>query len=193
MGAMIRFDPTALLGRLLADASLALETDREIARHCLAQAAVVLQQHAATGPAGGAVTVSARGGLASWQARLIRRQIEDNLGSRICISDLANLVGLSPSHFFRAFRETFGAAPMAYVIRMRITRAQQLMLRSASPLSQVALECGLCDQAHFTRMFRRVVGMTPRQWRRDNFDPQRGATTIVTRAENSGRLVRIAG
>src|SRR6478736_7830314 len=173
MGAMIRPDATALLGRLLADASLALETDREIARHCLAQAAVVLQQQAATGLAANTIAAYARGGLASWQARLVRRQIEDNLGSRICVSDLASLVGLSASHFFRAFRETFGAAPMAYVIRMRITRAQQLMLRSTRPLSQVALECGLCDQAHFTRMFRQVVGMTPRQWRRDNFDPQR--------------------
>ncbi len=177
MGAMIRPDATALLGRLLADASLALETDREIARHCLAQAAVVLQQQVANELAGNAVAAYARGGLASWQARLVRRQIEDNLGSRICVSDLAILVGLSPSHFFRAFRETFGAAPMAYVIRMRITRAQQLMLRSARPLSQVALECGLFDQAHFTRMFRQVVGMTPRQWRRDNFDPQRDVTT----------------
>ncbi len=177
MEAPIRTDATALLGRLLAEASLALETDREIARHCLAQATAVLQQHAATGLAGSAVTACARGGLASWQARLVRRQVEDNLGSRICISDLANLVGLSPSHFFRAFRETFGTAPMAYVIRLRIARAQQLMLRSARPLSQVALECGLCDQAHFTRMFRQVVGMTPRQWRRDNFDPQRDVTT----------------
>jgi AraC family transcriptional regulator len=180
MEAMIRTDAAALLGRLLADASLALETDREIARHCLAQATVVLQQHAATGVAGSAVTAYARGGLAGWQSKLIRRQIEDNLGSRICISDLANLVGLSPSHFFRAFRETFGAAPMAYVIRMRITRAQQIMLRSTRPLSQVALECGLCDQAHFTRMFRQVVGMTPRQWRRDNFDPHSDTTTHRT-------------
>jgi AraC family transcriptional regulator len=57
---------------------------------------------------------------------------------------------------------------MTYVAKLRMRRAQDLMLNSRKLLSQVALECGLCDQAHFTRLFRRHIGTTPRVWRRQN-------------------------
>ena len=73
---------------------------------------------------------------------------------------------LSTSHFFRAFRQTFGESPHAYIMQRRIRRAQELMLTSRLPLSQVALECGMCDQAHFSRAFRRIVGTNPNAWRR---------------------------
>jgi AraC family transcriptional regulator len=52
------------------------------------------------------------------------------------------------------------------LMRRRILRAQKLMLTSRLPLSQVAVECGLCDQAHLTRLFRRIVGTSPCAWRR---------------------------
>jgi AraC-like DNA-binding protein len=110
--------------------------------------------------------VPPRGGLAAWQAKRIAAYVDANLGGTIRADDLAAIVNLSTSYFFRAFRETFGETPFAYVARERMRRAQELMLRSKEPLSQIALDCGLCDQAHFTRVFRRVVGMTPRTWLR---------------------------
>ena len=73
---------------------------------------------------------------------------------------------LSASHFTRAFKETFGETPLGYVSRQRMRYAQDLMLRSGECLSQIALTCGHCDQSHFTRVFRRKVGMSPRAWRR---------------------------
>jgi AraC-like DNA-binding protein len=107
-----------------------------------------------------------RGGLAPWQARRVTSYVTDNLGSRIRTTDLAAVAQLSASHFTRAFKETFGETPLGYVSRQRMRYAQELMLRSGECLSQIALTCGHCDQSHFTRVFRRKVGMSPRAWRR---------------------------
>jgi AraC-like DNA-binding protein len=51
-------------------------------------------------------------------------------------------------------------------MRRRMVRAQELMSKSQVPLSRVALECGMCDQAHLSRTFRRLVGINPMAWRR---------------------------
>jgi AraC family transcriptional regulator len=107
-----------------------------------------------------------RGGLARWQAKRIASYIEDKLDSSIRVTALAGVVQLSTSHFFRAFRKTFGETPVAYVRKRRIRRAQELMLTSRLPLSQVAVECGMCDQPHLCRVFRRIVGVNPNAWRR---------------------------
>ena len=82
------------------------------------------------------------------------------------VDDLAALVELSSFHFCRAFRDSFGDSPHAYVTRRRIERAQGLMLTTDNSLSQVAMDCGLADQAHFNRLFRRFVGESPGAWRR---------------------------
>jgi transcriptional regulator GlxA family with amidase domain len=100
--------------------------------------------------------------------------IEANLPETIRVRELAELVGLSVSHFCRAFKRTFGASPRTYVLRRRIELAQGLMLTTYEPLSAIALRCGMCDQAHFTRSFHRIVGETPWSWRR----ARRGAMVL---------------
>jgi AraC-like DNA-binding protein len=82
------------------------------------------------------------------------------------VDTLAKLVSLSPSYFCRAFKESFGETPHAFVIRRRVERARTLMLTTSESLSQIALACGLVDQAHLCRCFRQVTGMTPGAWRR---------------------------
>jgi AraC-like DNA-binding protein len=109
--------------------------------------------------------------LAPWRAKKLDRFIEENLDRKLNLEILAPLVRLSCSHFARACRNTFGLSPRELVIRRRVERAQTLIRGSRTPLSQVALECGFADQAHFSRLFRQVVGTTPRQWRRDNPAP----------------------
>jgi AraC family transcriptional regulator len=104
--------------------------------------------------------------LAPWQAKRVESYVANNLGGRIRTTDLADVAQLSASHFTRAFKETFGETPIGYVARQRMRYAQDLMLRSGERLSQIALTCGHCDQSHFTRVFRRKVGMSPRAWRR---------------------------
>jgi AraC family transcriptional regulator len=115
-----------------------------------------------------------RGGLPAWQARRVFAHVEANLCRRIPIRELAGLLYLSASHFCRAFKCTFGVSPRDYVLRRRIAVAQGLMLTTSEPLSSIAVRCGMCDQPHFTRSFRRIVGDTPYAWRRS----RRGAVGI---------------
>jgi AraC family transcriptional regulator len=111
-----------------------------------------------------------RGGLASWQARRLVAHIDANLAGRMILGDLARLAGLSNGHFCRAFKQTFGVSAHTYIMRRRIEFAQGAMLKTQLPLSEIALTCGLSDQSHFTRTFRRIVGETPNAWRRARRD-----------------------
>jgi len=159
-------DSNDALASLLATATAALDTDHRAAKSCIQRAAALLGIDLTPGGDGAAERSCVQGGLATWQARRIRSYIEDKLDSSIRATDLAGAVQLSASHFSRAFRKTFGETPVAYIQKRRIRRAQELMLASPRPLSQVALECGMCDQAHFCRVFRRFVGINPNAWRR---------------------------
>jgi transcriptional regulator GlxA family with amidase domain len=106
------------------------------------------------------------GGLAPWQIRRVTTHIEAHLDETIRNSELAALVRLSSFYFCRAFRESFADSPHGYIMRRRVERAQGLMLTTNIPLAQVAVSCGIADQAHFNRLFRRFVGETPGAWRR---------------------------
>ena len=107
----------------------------------------------------------ARGGLAEWQLRKVIRHVDENLAAPLGCDDLAALVRLSTGHFSRAFKSSVGEPPHSYLIRRRIHRAQRLMMETRDSLSQIACACGLTDQAHLTRLFRKAVGTTPRAWR----------------------------
>jgi len=159
-------DSNDMLASLLATATIALDTDCRTAKSCIQRAAVLLGIDLSLVGDGAAERSCLRGGLAPWQAKRLIAHIEGKLDSRIRVTDLADLVRLSESHFFRAFRKTFGESPLTYILKRRIRRAQQLMLTSRPRLSQVALECGMCDQAHLSRAFRRIVGISPNAWRR---------------------------
>lgn len=113
------------------------------------------------------------GGLAPWQARTVTRHIRENVARSISLASLAELANLSCSQFRRAFKTSFGDAPHAYIMRQRILRAQDLMLSTSEPLSELALSCGFADQSHFTRLFVRLVGETPNTWRRRRLLPAR--------------------
>ena len=155
-----------VLSSLLATACASLDNDRDTARACIQRAVEFLRTSARPGAFPVCAPSIVRGGLAAWQRKRVVAYVEANVGSDIRVPDLSNVVGLSTGHFFRAFRESFGESPLAYVTRQRILHSQQLMLRSRAPLSQIALDCGMCDQPHFTRVFRRIVGISPGLWRR---------------------------
>jgi transcriptional regulator GlxA family with amidase domain len=112
-----------------------------------------------------------RGGLAPSVVRKVSTYVETHLDSAISTPDLAVLAKLTTSHFCRAFRESFDEPPQAYVMRRRIARAQGLILTTDLSLAQIAIECGLADQSHLNRTFRRLVGESPGAWRRARSAP----------------------
>lgn len=158
--------PHEMLASLIAAAGAALDSDRDIARTCIAQAAALLETYIARHTVPARDALPQRGGLAPWQVKRVQTYVTDNLSRRIRTTDLAGVAQLSASHFTRVFKETFGETPIGYVTQRRMLYAQKLMLSSSDCLSQIALRSGHCDQAHFTRVFRRKVGMSPRRWRK---------------------------
>jgi AraC family transcriptional regulator len=156
-------------GRLLSQAMTFFETDRKAAWRRLSEASTLL------GPDGqdaGASAANLRklqpGGLASWQARRTFAYIEANLASKMDIDGLATVVALSRSHFSRAFKRSVGLSPMEYVVVRRVERAKEIIGGTREPLAEVALVCGFADQAHLSRRFRDIVGISPGRWRRSN-------------------------
>jgi len=110
-------------------------------------------------------------GLPAWQARRVTSFVAENLEQRLTVTDLARYVHLSDGQFCRVFKRTFGMTAHEYVMRSRIRAAQDLMLGSGKTLSEIAVCCGMSDQSHFTRWFRRIVGETPHSWRRRHPHP----------------------
>jgi len=155
----------AVLARLAADATAVLDLDRDAARVLLGRMITLLQIDQDRGlQAAGPLDM---GVLARWQAQRVTRHIEANLARSLQLQELSEIAGLSCSYFSRAFKASFGEAPHAFIIRRRIERAQHEMLLSDEPLAQIALVCGFADQAHLSRVFRRLVGSPPNAWRRE--------------------------
>ncbi|WP_380784726.1 helix-turn-helix transcriptional regulator [Sphingomonas sp. R86521] len=156
---------------LLADATAALDHDLEQARRYLKQlAGLPMFQPETNRKAESAMPVVVdepiRGGLATWQVRRIAAYVETNIEATITVRDLAGITGISCGHLCRAFKVTTKETLHTYITRRRIECAQTLMLTTTDTLSQIAYACGLTDQAHLTRLFRRFVDQTPLSWRR---------------------------
>ena len=170
----------SVIAELCAAIRSALADERGTAEDNLRRAAKILEEMDKTiAP----MPKPVRGGLAPWQIRKVAGHIEAHLDGPIRNEDLAALVRLNPSHFGRAFRNSFGEPPHEYVIRRRVERAQGLMLSTEDSLSEIALSCGLADQSHLTRLFRRFAGESPRAWRRARI----GAPSIAASASESAR------
>ena len=106
-----------------------------------------------------------RGGFTAWQSRRLTGHVDANLAGKILIKDLAASLDISAGHFCRVFKRTFGMPARIWIRHRRIEVAQGLMLTTRASLSEIALSCGMSDQSHFTRSFRRIVGETPSSWR----------------------------
>ncbi|KQW81642.1 hypothetical protein ASC89_07500 [Devosia sp. Root413D1] len=111
------------------------------------------------------------GGLAAWQENRVARHIVDNADRPLRVSKLADLAGLSSSHFSRAFRASFGLSPHKMLAHHRIMQAKHLLLSTDLPLSEIASACGYVDQSHFSRRFHRHTSTSPGRWRRDHQCP----------------------
>ncbi|MZQ82009.1 helix-turn-helix domain-containing protein [Paenibacillus sp. 5J-6] len=99
------------------------------------------------------------------QFDLLLRRIEDESEWRPDVEELAGIVRVSPSHFFRTFQSYTGLPPMSYIERMRIKKACSLLAESTATITEIANRLGYASSQHFATVFKRIIGMTPVQWR----------------------------
>ena len=107
-----------------------------------------------------------RGGLAAWQVRRAKETLTASLDGRVPLKEVARECGLSVSHFSRAFRRSVGAAPHNWLLMHRVEVAKVRLRGARLSLLDVALACGFADQSHLTKVFTRIVGISPGAWRR---------------------------
>ncbi|ARD60713.1 AraC family transcriptional regulator [Kosakonia radicincitans DSM 16656] len=105
------------------------------------------------------------GGLAPVALRNVLDYIEAHLAQPLLLSDLAAQVALSEYHFARMFRQSMGVAPHQFVMQRRMVRANDLLLNSTLPLTDIALACGFSSASHFSNRFKAAKGLTPSQLR----------------------------
>ena len=103
--------------------------------------------------------------LQKWRLKRVEQYIDENLGGKVTLENLAAVAGLSRMHFAAQFRAAVGMRPHEYLLKRRIERAQELLRQANASLVDIALTVGFQTQAHFTTVFKRFAGDTPYQWR----------------------------
>jgi AraC-like DNA-binding protein len=98
--------------------------------------------------------------------RRSREYLEEHAAENVTLGTLAQFAGLSAFHLCRVFGEAVGLTPHAYQTQVRVRRAKAL-LRAGLPIALAATEAGFYDQAHFTRQFKRIMGLTPGRYLKD--------------------------
>jgi len=106
-------------------------------------------------------------GLTGRQLKQVVDFILAHLSQDLSLEDLASLIGFSPSHFARLFRQTTGESPHQFVLHQRVERARHLLQETDASLVQIAAACGFANQSHLTAVFKDHFGLTPRAYRRD--------------------------
>jgi AraC family transcriptional regulator len=106
-----------------------------------------------------------RGGLAAWQRSRVAEYIEEHVTENVLLSSLAEVVQLSPFHFSRTFKQSFGMPPLRYLASRRIERAKTLLAGDGT-VTQVGLAVGFAETSSFTTAFRKHTGVTPSVYRR---------------------------
>lgn len=121
----------------------------------------------------------ARSGLVAWRLKRVLSFMEEHYWEPVTLAEMARVAGLSRMHFAAQFRISTGAKPHEYLLRLRVERAQKLMMESDEPLAQVAFSVGFQTQAHFTTVFRRFAATTPHRWRSEQMArPPRGDAAV---------------
>jgi AraC family transcriptional regulator len=106
------------------------------------------------------------GALPQGRLRAVVEYIEEHLHGCPSLAQMAAVVGLNSYHFARQFKAATGLPPHQYVIARRVERAKELLQAGADlSLAEVALDAGFLDQSQFCRHFKRLVGVTPGQFR----------------------------
>jgi AraC family transcriptional regulator len=112
-------------------------------------------------------TVPRRGGLPEARLKRVLEYIDANVGRNIALSELAGVVDMSLYYFAVLFRQSTGLSPHQYVLKQRVKRAKELLRNPKLSVLDVSISVGFEQQNNFARAFRRVIGISPTQFRRD--------------------------
>jgi AraC family transcriptional regulator len=126
--------------------------------------------------------------LQKWRLKRVVEYIDVHLSSKIRLTDLAAIAGLSRMHFASQFRAATGLRPHEFLLRRRVRRAEELLRGSTMTIVEIALTVGFQTQAHFTTVFKRFIGCPPRHWRIANQLPAAPSVRTLTRADMTAAL-----
>ena len=91
--------------------------------------------------------------------------VEHHYRSPLEVSELARIACLSESQFRKRFMKLFKISPLKFITRIRVQTAAKLLVSSDTPIADIAVKCGFCDQSYLTRQFTSFFGMTPKKYR----------------------------
>ncbi len=103
-------------------------------------------------------------GLSSVKLTLVTDYINTHLHEELKLTEIAAIAQMSPYHFLRLFKQSMGVTPHQYILQRRIDKAKYLLQLSDLSIANIALRVGFCDQSHLTRYFKRILGLTPKQF-----------------------------
>lgn len=97
----------------------------------------------------------------------VLKYIEENFDKNITLDEISDIINLSPQHLCNIFKKTFQATPYEYLIRMRIQKAKELLLKNSNmQIKQVCFEVGFKNPSYFSYMFKKLEGITPLQFKK---------------------------
>jgi AraC-like DNA-binding protein len=105
---------------------------------------------------------------ALWRIAQAITHLETHYREPMNLDSLASMAHMSKRSFLRAFQAALGSSPIAYLIQLRINRAARLLRQNQDPITDVAFNAGFSDSNYFTRQFRKVLGVSPRRYRRQH-------------------------
>jgi len=108
-----------------------------------------------------------RGGLSPARLRRVKELVQAKIEKELTLHEMAQCVGLSTAHFSDMFRKSTGESPLQFVLRERVERAKEMLRADETRVLDVAVACGFKTQQHFARVFRRICGASPTEYRYD--------------------------
>ena len=94
--------------------------------------------------------------------------IQQNFQRQLSVEEIAGVCKLNRSYFSKLFKETMSCTPQEFIIRLRLTRAAEMMRTTSAPIGEIAAGCGYPNQLHFSQAFKKRYGLPPREWRKEN-------------------------
>ena len=110
--------------------------------------------------------IYAKGGLQNWRLKRALELLESDLAKPPSLAEVAEPLGLRPASFCRAFKQSMGVSPHHYFLAHRVNSAKEMMRDQTRSLTNISLDCGFSGSSHFSVAFKRIVGVSPREYRR---------------------------